>query len=71
MQAVVVIMSEKKNNAAPAIIAPIRLVASKVIASKIKDVRMVPKIPARKTGRFEQIQWDLRVMGDFKNANAR
>ena len=52
--AVVVKSKEKKNNNAPVMMAPTMLVAAKVIASKITDARMVPKIPANIMGKLKQ-----------------
>ena len=51
-QAVDVIKREKKNSNAPVMIAPITLVATKVIAKRITDVKTVPKIPVRIAGRL-------------------
>jgi len=46
--AVDVIISEKNVNNAPVIIAPITLVAAKLIARSTNDVRIVPSIPVSK-----------------------
>ena len=47
-QTVEVIISEKNNSSAPVIIAPMMLVATNSIASRMTDVRIVPKIPTSK-----------------------
>ncbi len=49
-QVVAVIIREKNSSSAPAITAPAILVAPKVIARSISEVRIVPKIPVRSTG---------------------
>ena len=41
------IAKEKKNNKSPVIIAPIMLVAAKVMPKRITDVKIVPNIPAK------------------------
>ena len=53
-----IIIREKKNKSAPDIIAPIILVAAKVMPSKITDVNIVPKTPAKNVLRKSQ-QWFL------------
>lgn len=55
-QAVEVIISEKNRRRAPVIIAPIMLVAAKVIARRITEVRTVPRMPLSSAGRIEQKQ---------------
>jgi len=56
MQATTVIMREKKNSSAPVIIAPIMLVAAKVMARSITEVKIVPKIPIKRAVMLLQIQ---------------
>ena len=77
-QADVVIINEKKNSSAPAIIAPSTLVATNSIAKSITDVKIVPKIPVSKTGSIEHTQLrtplpqieadDIRVIARYKIA---
>ena len=56
MQAVSVIIREKKKPSAPAIIAPAVLVAANVIPKSMSEVSIVPSIPAKRTDNFGQIQ---------------
>lgn len=51
-----VMIKEKNKSKAPVIIAPIILVATNSIAKSITDVRIVPRIPVRKTDREGQRQ---------------
>jgi hypothetical protein len=53
-QVAVVIIREKKNNKAPEIIAPIILVAAKVMPSKMMEVKTVPRMPVKKVLRKSQ-----------------
>ena len=55
-QAVSAIIREKKKPSAPAIIAPIVLVAAKVMPKRISDVRIVPNIPVKRTDILGHIQ---------------
>ncbi len=64
-QVAVVIIREKKNKRAPVIIAPIMLVAAKVIPSKMMDVKTVPKIPVKKVLRKSQ-HWLLSPNAEVK-----
>lgn len=52
-------MRDKKARSRPVIIAPIMLVAAKVIPKSIIAISMAPSIPASKTGNIEHAQ--LRV----------
>ena len=47
-------IKEKNAISAPVIIAPITLVATKVIAKSITDVKIAPKIPVKRTDRIGQ-----------------
>ena len=53
-QTELVIKSEKKNSKRPTIIAPVMLVAAKVTPRSNREVKIVPKIPAKKVARFLQ-----------------
>ena len=54
--AVAVIKRKKKNRSTPTKIAPITLVAAKVIPKSITAVRTVPRRPAKRTCRVLHIQ---------------
>lgn len=54
------IVSEKNRSSAPAIIAPITLVAAKLIAKRIRDVRIVPRMPVISTDNILHTQ--LRML---------
>ena len=49
-------MRDKKARSRPEIIAPVKLVAANVIPNRIIAIRMVPRMPASKTGSIEQVQ---------------
>ncbi len=53
-QTELVIKSEKKNSKNPVIIAPITLVAAKVMPRRITEVKVVPRIAVRNVPRFAQ-----------------
>ena len=53
-QVAVITIKEKKNKSAPEIIAPIILVAAKVMPSKITEVNTVPSMPVKKALRKSQ-----------------
>ena len=55
-QVAVIIRSDRNNTSAPVMIAPITLVAAKDTASRITDVKTVPKIPRIRTGKTEHTQ---------------
>ena len=44
----------KKNKSAPVMIAPITLVAAKVMPKRIIEVKTVPKIPTKNEGKLRQ-----------------
>ena len=55
MQAIVVIIREKKKISSPVMTAPTMLVAGNVTARRITDVSIVPSIPVRRNPLFSQI----------------
>lgn len=73
-QAVTVSTRDRKNINAPVIIAPIILVAAKVIARSITAVRAVPKIPVSNTGNVLHTQPSaslLLLRADARSATPR
>ncbi len=74
MQPISAIIRVKKKPRAPAIIAPTMLVAAKVMPKRITDVRIVPKIPVKRTVSLGHMQFCTAVHlkdGDSANATAR
>lgn len=69
----VVKVSDKNSSKAPAIIAPIRLVAAKDIARRITDVKIVPKIPVSRVGIIPHTQLCslLRINGAVISVSPR
>ena len=55
-QADVVIVSEKKRSNSPTKIAPMMLVATKGMANKMTDSKMVSKIPVNSADRIDRVQ---------------
>lgn len=52
----VVTINEKNAARAPTIIAPITLVAAKLMTSRMTAAKMVPKMPVKRTDRIEHMQ---------------
>lgn len=74
IQPISVIIRVKKKPRAPAIIAPTMLVAANVIHRRITDVRIVPKIPVKRTVSLGHMQFCTEVhlkIGDSANVTAR
>lgn len=60
-QTELVIKSEKKNSKRPVIIAPITLVAAKVMPRRITDVKIVPRMAVRNVVRLPQQSSALKL----------